>query len=959
MDELVIPIFSTNEMPYALISHHPLAIQTNRKIQNDREFHDLTKIPQSNMIDISQNGVIKALDYRPSKNDGIVIPRLLDITLHAYDKRQSMRDICGSEFKTNVEWMQWAIGDRMDIQPLKVEIDNEHTINHQLFNCNVKIRSKNVDTVYYDYYPLEDEMTKCNHTNLELMRSLTLLELYHVLQGAAYALKTNFEFIATAERESIARSYNDVGSRWVRLRQNQKIEYKGEAYDRFIANLVQVKVGGRCVDEIAGEMERLRMIKERWISNNRSGTVIYASELCTEFSAIGRKMTDTHEELKDEDGISRRFQIELDDIFSATRGENKNVLARQHPGADDDAKFYALVMIAASDTQQGRVWRTNPYPCLRGALIAAECKMGDVYYALRNVFQWSVRSTYHGMERNLENNRYIFSRINLFETNLSSGSKIIYWRYEEAAQIETTYDDGYICKSQEEVGEDEKLCKIDDGLYGEMRDEAIRSGWRQEDFKLHKILAGVNLLTIDFEKDAYITSNSDLVLPSYFDKWIKAPMFNARLRITNGEIQNEKNGDPWNKRVAEGTMKISAESLGYVLGRFYDLRMQFVEDVLNTRQRKSSALQYMRGLEDFTKLACYAGEQGICPHAGGAIYTFRRVALEIITNYERLNPMDHEGNEYQTYRHPTIDYSKLDDVLKMEDLSQLICFVFDSVFERRNRLREVGEARMIIFQIQNAIGEQRLDVLNREFPTFCVWFLKLRDVKLIRDLSVINFLPLLFLVRDNAAYRHRQWSVPMILYDEEIRLIPVEVGAYANRFGFKSFINFARFHPGDARKRQEASAFHKAYGSICYRYYIDTTISQGEVNVPVITTKLDTLRVHLAALCGGMSDSLVYTLPVTHPEKCLVLVIIGDNKLGPQIRSELAISRYRYSRQHIRGVVSICINEEGQPNVYSTGIVRHKICEKAVLKYRCKIILVKTPGYVFGNDELMTKLLNV
>nr|CAD2286089.1 VP2 [Bluetongue virus] len=956
MDELVIPVFSRQDMPYALISHHPLAIQTDRRIVNDREFHDLTKIPQSNMLDISQHGVVKALDYQPVRNDGIVVPRLLDITLHAYDKRHLIRNKHGSEFTTNVEWMRWAINDRMDIQPLKVEIDNEHTVNHQLFNCNVKVRSRNVDTVYYDYHPLEDEATRCNHTNLELMRSLTMVEMYHVLQGAAYALKTNFELIAVAERTNTSVAYNVV-ERSVGRQIGQGIGYNGSNYGKFMAGLVEVEVRGKCSDDISEEMRRLTEIKNKWVGSGRSGAVIYASDLCTEFSAIGRKMTDAHEEPKDEEGISRRFQIELDDMFSVTRMENKNILGQRNSKANDENKFYALIMIAASDTQMGRVWRTNPYPCLRGALIAAECVMGDVYYTLRNVFQWSVRSTYGGQERSLENNRYIFSRINLFETALSRGSNIIFWRYEEVAPIETTYDNGYICKPQQR--ENEKLCQIDEGRYVEMRNDVIQNGWRQESLKLHKILTSPNLLTIDFERDAYIAPNSDLILPDYFNKWINSPMFNARLRIANGEIGTEKGSDPWNNRVANGTMKVSAESLGYSLGRFYDLRLQFVEDVLNTRQTKSLALEHISRLEDFTKITHYAAGQKICPHAGGTMYTFRRIALEMITNYERLSPVEHRGYEHQTYRHPAIDYSKVDDVLKMEDLSQLICFIFDSIFERRNLLREIGEARMIIYRIQCANGERRHDVLKQEFPTFYEWFLKLQSVKLIRDLNVINFLPLLFLIRDNASYQHRQWSIPMILYDEEIRLIPVEVGAYANRFGFKSFFNFVRFHPGDARKKQDADEYHRAYGSICYHYYTNTMISQGEVNSSIIATKLDTLKVHLAALCGGLSDSLVYTLPIAHPERCLVLIIIGDDKIDSRIRSELVISRYRYSRQHIRGTVSISINEDGQLNVYSSGIVKHRICEKAVLRYRCKIILVRAPGYVFGNDELMTKLLNV
>nr|CAD2286108.1 VP2 [Bluetongue virus] len=956
MDELIIPIFSEPEMSYALISHYPLAIQTNRKIEEDREFHDLTKIPVSNMLDISQLGITKALSYRPARNDGIVVPRLLDITLRAYDKRRSMRDIRGLAFATDAEWMRWAIDDRMDIQPLKVEIDNYHSINHQLFNCNVKVKFRNVDTTYYDYHPLESEATKCSHTNLELMRTLTLIEMYHVLQGAAYALKTNLNLVAMAERSNREASYNDVGRRW-ELEQGTSVGYSGRAYEKFISGLVQVDVRGKCPDEIDSEIRQLTAIKNKWVRANRTGSEIYASELCSLFSTIGRKMTDMYEEPKDEEGLSQRFQIELDDMFSATRAENRNVLGQKHASADDDKRFYALIMIAASDVQQGRVWRTNPYPCLRGALIAAECVMGDVYYTLRTVFQWSVRHSYGGTERSLENNKYVFTRINLFETSLPRGSNIVHWRYEQIASIETTYDNGYICISQEKEGE--KLCKIDEVRYRVMRDEVMRSGWRQESLKLHTILTNPNLLTIDFEKDAYIAPNSDLILPDYFGVWIHSPMFHARLQIANGQIQTEKNSDPWNKRVEHGTMKTAAESMGYVLGRFYDLRLQFVEDVLNTRQTKSSVFRHLCSLEDFSTLTDYTKDENICPHAGGTMYTFRKAALEIITNYERLSPIDHKGYEHQTYLHPAVDYARLEYVLKMEDMSQLICYIFDSIFERRNRLREVGKARRIIYLIQNMTGKRRHDVLKQEFPTFYDWFTKLLNVEFIRDLNVINFLPLLFLVRDNASYQHRQWSIPMILFDEEIKLIPVEVGAYANRFGFKSFFNFTRFHPGDARKGHEADEFHRSFGLICYNYYTNTTISQGKVNVPVITTKLDTLKVHLAALCGGLSDSVVYTLPITHPERGLVLIIIGDDKIDPRIRSELVTGRYRYSRRHIRGVVSICIDRDGRPRVYSSGIAKHKVCEKAILKYRCKAILIKTPGYVFGNDELMTKLLNV
>nr|QGW56796.1 VP2 protein [Bluetongue virus] len=957
MEEFIIPVYSSRDMSLALLAQYPLVIQLDAIMADIGDDHNLALIPELNMIDISKLGIVDALNYRPARNDGVVVPRLLDITLYAYDRRKSLRTNRHTEFTTDASWMKWAIEDRLDVQPLKILIDDHHFINHQLFNCNVRAKFGNVDTIYYDLHPLETKEKKCNHANVELMRSLTMVEMFHILQGATYALKPNYILTAKAERQDVRHSFERVDRRWYSVTPNARIENRGIEYDKFLSGLVEVSIIGRCPNEIEGEFGQLRAVKDKWIAAGYQGNVVYALELCNILSTIGRKMLNMHEEPIDEEGISLRFQQEIDDVFSLANRENVAVRNVQTI-ASDEKKFFALIVIAATDVNRGRIWRTNPYPCLRGALIAAECVLGDVYFAMRRVFKWSVRPTYGTNERQLEDNKYVYSRINLFESDLPVDHEVIHWHYELLAPIETTYDNGCLCTADR--GEDDLLCKIDDEAYKLMFDEAIRIGWQQHTFKLYKMLTSPNLLTIDFERDAYVGSDSSLVMPDYYDKWIRSPMFNARLRLKKVRLNADRTSDPWNDRVAGGTLKPSTESLGYVLGRFYDLRLQFIDGGLSVKQQQSAVFEYMGAREDFSKLTHYErGERNICPHAGGTLYIMRRVALEMVSSYEKLSPEYHIGHEHTTYTHPSVNYMHLERVFEMEDLTQLICYVIDYVFERRNSLREVGEARRIVYLIQNATGVRRHDVLNQAFPHFFARFLKLRNVETVCDLNVVNFLPLLLLVRDNASYQHKQWSIPMILYDRTIKLIPVEVGAHANRFGFRSFFSYVRFHPGDAFKRQGADASHKKIGSICFTYYTETTISQGAVDIPVITTKMDSLRVHLAALCGGISDSLVYALPVAHPQKCIVLIIIGDEKLDPYIRSELVVSKYRYSRQHIQGTVSICMYKNGQFKVHTTGIAKHRICEKTILKFRCKTILVKTPGYVFGNDELMTKLLNI
>nr|AKV60637.1 VP2 [Bluetongue virus 24] len=955
MEEFVIPVYSENEIPYTLLNRYLLAIRTDVKIDDVEKKHNVIKIPDSDMIDIPKISIVDALSYRPTRNDGIVVPRLLDITLRAYDDRKATKNAKGVEFMTNAKWMKWAIDDRMDIQPLKVTFDDHYSVNHQLFNCIVKAKPANADTIYYDYYPLESKIKKCNHTNLDMLRSLTTMEMYHILQGAAYGLKSTYELKAHAERENTGESY-PIGERLLQIPRGTKIGSRGEPYNKFVAGLVKVTIKGKVPAEIREEMNQLNRIKEEWKSASHDRSRIRALELCKLLSTIGRKMLDAKEEPKDEMDLSTRFQFKLDEKFTKTDSEHINIFGAGGP-ATDDGRFYALIAIAATDTQKGRVWRMNPYPCLRGAIIAAECELGDVYFTLRQVYSWSLRPEYAQKEKPLEVNKYVFNRINLFDSDLTVGDQIIHWRYELYPPVETTYDDGYLCGSDRE--DDELLCEVDEEKYKKMFENMIEGGWDQERFKLHSILTDPNLLTIDFEKDAYLNSRSELVFPEYFDKQINSPMFNAKLRLAHGEIATRRANDPWNNRAVHGYIKTSTESLGYALGSYYDLRLQLFGDALSLEQRQSAVFEHLNKQDDFFTLTGYAKDQVVCPHSGGAFYTFRRVALEILSNYEKLTPDLHEGLEHQTYTHPKINEYFNRFVLDMRDFSQLICFVFDHFFERHEQLRDVAEARRLVYLIQKTDGPERLNVLQRNFPNFFQRFMNLKDVKYIYDLNVVNFLPLLFLIQDNISYWHRQWSVPVILYGDIIRLIPVEVGAYANRFGMKSFFNFTRFHPGDSKKKQNADDTHKEFGLVCFEYYAKTKISQGGVDISVVTTKMDTLKVHLASLCSGIADSIVYTLPVAHPKKCVVLIVIGDDNVDMQIRSEQAISRYYYSRRHIAGVVSICISQDGGLKVYSTGIVKHRICEKSILKYKCKVVLVRMPGYVFGNDELMTKLLNV
>nr|ASW41132.1 VP2 [Bluetongue virus] len=961
MDELGIPIYKRG-FPEHLLHGYEFTIDSSTKIQSVGGRHDVTKLPEMNAYDIKSENMRTALWYNPVRNDGFVLPRVLDITLRGYDGRRAVIDSSKHKsFHTDERWVQWMMKDSMDAQPLKVGLDDRtQKIAHSLHNCVVKIDSKKADTMSYHIEPIEDSLKGCLHTRTMLWNHLVRVEMSHAAQEIAYTLKPTYDIVVHAERRDRSQPFQPGDQTLINFGRGQKVQMNHNSYEKMVEGLAHLVIRGKTPELIRDEITKLDEICNRWIHSRHDPGEIKAYELCKVLSTVGRKMLDQEKEPADEADLSIRFQEAIDNKFRRHDSERLKIFEHRNQRRDED-RFYILLMIAASDTFNTRVWWSNPYPCLRGTLIASETKLGDVYSMMRSWYDWSVRPTYTPYERSREQEKYIYGRVNLFDYVAEPGTRIIHWEYKLNQQTkDITYEQGNPCDLFPD--DDEAIVtKFDDVAYGQMVSDLINGGWDQERFKMHKILKPQgNVLTIDFEKDAKLTSNEGVVMPEYFDKWIIAPMFNAKLRIKHGELAERRNDDPMVKRTLSPIAFDPIVLQRLTLARFYDIRPAIMGQALSRQQEQSTYDEKISKIEGYAEILQRRGIVQIpkkpCPTVT-AQYTLERYALFLINILEQH--IIQSTDEDVMYSHPRVDYKLEVHGESIIDISQIVVFVFDFLFERRRTVRGVYESRYMVTRIRDAQGQNRINVITEFFPTFGYHLSRIKEATIIQEIMYLNFLPLFFLVSDNIIYTHKQWSIPLFLYAHELKVIPLEVGSYNDRCSLVSYIEYMVFFPSKAFRTSKLDEVQPKIAREVLKYYINTKIFEGGVNLNVVTTKQLLYETYLASICGGLSDGIVWYLPITHPNKCIVAIEVSDERVPASIRASHIKFRFPLSVKHLKGIVIIQVDEEGKFTVYSEGIVSHRVCKKNLLKYMCDIVLLKFSGHVFGNDEMLTKLLNV
>nr|QHJ68637.1 VP2 protein [Bluetongue virus] len=959
MDEFAIPIVHGRVIPYDLVRSYDIVVDLDVRIDEEGDKHDTTKIPEAYMCDVPNIAMQDANSAILGRNDGYALPRILDVSIAAYDTRKGYWKYRGIEKMTNQTWLKWAIKDFMDVQPLKVDLaDLEGKVRYDMFNCSARIDAKKAEAIYYGWAAQEVVNKGCNHAKSEMFQHVVRCELLNCSQESAYILKPTQKIEPLAEKNDLGERLGPGSNNLINMRRGDTFRMGTDQYNRMLQGWYRVKVKGQIPDMVREEMAELVKIRDRWkvAKNPRE---IKSLELCKLLSTIGRRMYNMYEEPKDEEAVSLRFQWNLDEIFKTDNREHVNIAVNKN-GRTDDERFFALIMIAATDTNRGRIWWSNMFSCLRGALIASETQFGDVYKMLRVRFEWSVRNEYSPQaDVARQNENYVYARVNLFDLVADPATSVIHWEYKLDKPFKTCYSDGHQC--DEYPDEYDLICSFDEAKYSEMVQRIIEGGWDHKNFKHYKILKEAsNVLTIDFEKDAKLNESSEMNLPYYFNKDIAAPMFRCVLKVCETSISERHNLDPAISRTMKPMRAKAADLLDYSLGSYYETRSGVMGRTLTTTQKQSDMYKMVQDEDDYLSLMVGRGVTdkfaNPCPITTACQYALQKTSVMIFSRVEHYFE-EYLKDDKVEYLSPSLNLEWVEITSRITDISQLIVLTFDVFFEGRRQVRTIDESRFILYQIRARKGMDRLSYIKDLFPQLYGWWVSPEPTY--GHAQKLNLLPLLFIIGDNFIYEHRQWSYPVILVSHKLRFVPVELGAYYNRFGLTSLFSYLVFHVGKSKYGLELDEAEKKVLQAAKDYYAVATISEGGINTHSTMTKDPIYQVYLSTICGGLLDSLIYLMPITHPVKSIIMVIINDGRGSASDCVRRATRRLRYIQRHIRGSVVVSVLRDGVINTYSEGIAKAMLCEKSVLKYNYKVVLVKVKGYVFGHDEMLTKLLNV
>nr|CAE51153.1 VP2 protein [Bluetongue virus 22] len=932
------------------IMRYPVIVDLKECVADRRNKTDVSKLEEIKGVCVRSEGVRVALTSRPDPLSHVITPSALNVLIQAYDRkhkvslRKRFEDDQGVTEYDLDSWVKKRLEEQADLQAVYHTIDaNRGKLKFKTLMGTIRWDSNYAETVGYDYAPVSK--AGCNHGNEDPLYDFILSGAFQVSKTAGYTLKQTYRLtVRTEVRENNKNELvvNEIYTPGV-VRGEQIRDMKSVAYTRFRDGWIRAIIQPQIVEELRASKDALDRISNEWYSSRNTPDVV---EICRIVSSIGRRMWNSEETPVDDAMRSRVFQEKLRLLFRVGNSEYDTIQSISS-GQTDLKKFYALLAIAATDSYRWRIWWSNPYPCLRGTIIACEMEWGDVYKTLRSTFRWSLRPEYaNRSEIDREKKAYPYQRINLFESKLTPGTRIINWLVTRVPLEKPDISTGRVCMTSTES---DYILKIDDARYKQMISQIIERGWEKEQLKFEKIVQDDgNVFKMEFEKDACMDEKSHLVMPYYYDKEIHCPIYHQKIKITEAQIANEWSDDPWVNRVVSGYLGDHVETYGLGYNHIFDTRVPLKGNLLEQEQEISSYHEHLRSDESrrMTLIARCESFQN------------KAIRMLFIAIYKKL--IHHiPKEEYATREEELIQYISM--VERVRSWDQFIVFIFDFFFENRKGIRTMEEATQLAKSIRGSVGAMRWTIFSNSFPTSYRLMKQILVAKKWGDCYIMNFLPLLICGGTSISYLHREWSYPMIVtFEDGIKIVPTMVGRSLPQGSLGEWVSFISFFMGTVHEKIKVKEDELEVLRRCVEFYRDVKMVDVIKDTPVRMTKYITCDLAFGSGCGGISESISFILPVTHPNRSLVIFVISDDKLSPSQHAARAKRRFKGTCQYIDDVIVLQMKRPGLVgSVWSEKHSKIKVCRRNFLNYDHKVILTKFAGLVYGNYELLTKLANL
>ncbi|AGX00988.1 outer capsid [Wallal virus] len=820
----------------------------------------------------------------------------------------------------------------------------------------------------------------CNHEMSNLVDQLYLMGLFHVRHNPYYYVPwEEFIFIEKSKNIDDEKVTSIVGQ----YDKNRKLQ---DVYEKY-----------KLTPRFKQTSEKMFGLKASWDVENAHNTHLtrfwdqpkvhlVKKEVCDQLVDALRKVADdlkVNFEMSDTPGICERFSRILSETFQL------DIYAGSAYKQIHRRKKFAANLVRAADQMCGTKLNPNTREkCLQGVYQVASALLGPIYTKMKSEMGYDVNSMLKSYNegknkeklfRILKNNQKmtLLQRKNVYVDFPMGRHQGLTWinTYQHKS-VKINMEEGVPYTYCDEEDENLMCTSFNDEYYYLYMDALLeREEWDDQIDDVGSLLNEEgNILHYDIASDFYITESGELHLADYYRKRI---IFNLvrghEFECIDTYSEGYNIAHKGSKRLDNDQIFFGIDGLFKMgmcrfdstsLGEGKTLARPKFEDIAGGIMAQCA--EYMSGKDWFISRFCKrmecrekSEELAWCNSFTTPRFMIWEYAIFLYTIFKNYAPVIVRKMRTRKFEsvYPDIDTEEIPEIIfEIRHISQIPIMLIDVLCENRERLRNEHECVRILLEIQSVKMERRHLILKKVFPSL---------VNYLREptpsgMLMINFLPLLLTFGLAVTSKCSKRVVPITYCDEaKMRILPITITDYEGSGNFLNWVVYlTKFYGIKQHETMTVSDELKMIHPWIINYYLRVDFLDKPENVIELSTKRQLVEMWLGQRCGGVSEGLIFIRSSHFPSRGFVAISINDGLVPTNLRFKRVRERFSGSEDTMVGVVCVEVLDDAV-RVFAEGKVEARILKRIFWGVQHDVIIIKSKGRVFGNELMVTKLMNI
>nr|AGZ91908.1 outer capsid protein VP2 [Changuinola virus] len=711
-------------------------------------------------------------------------------------------------------------------------------------------------------------------------------------------------------------------------------------------------------------------------------------KLCKFFSQYSRDRPNDQIVFKDDPDICEKFKKSINQLFNLGKANEQAAIDRihregwtVHPISKEAfhninnmqrpsyEKNIAKLAILISQIYGGYVDHKCPIHVLRGGMMFADSCFGNTYSLLKKKFNWDIYKAEHRMGWNVPKaNMKIrpLTRMNVYTNKFIKGRAGVCWNIHWNSEVKVDPIMGYP-HFKEEINITQSYFVTDhvNTYYQKMLNA---EKWEEIDLSIEDLInLESRFYSKDISKDFYLDDKGLLVTPSYYGEQIYYNIISScnYKCVSTATYRTTEDKNEFKHTAAQRLLV--PDNWFYPFQNEYDMALITEGRAIYTTQQARGRLErtytdtYSRNkdFQNYINITEKDIVDNVCPITYSSMYIPWRFYVMLFSLYINFMPV-HVRNSVQHNDISIYPYIQTYDIdYKCSSVYSAIYNVFKYAYNAKNLKNERDVYHFLRFY-QSAKGEIKLQMIKNNIPVMYDLITNHTGTN-VDEYFVINFLFLLNCVNINSQLNQDSFLPICYCRSSNILLTSIKISKNMRKnFSSHYFPYLSRFFGIQQHKkwRNTNELLFNIRGK-AIQYYIGEIIISIPPELSINQTKSQNIAMWVGSKCGGVSEALLFFQAITYPRAAYILILLGDDAMNYDDMIREIRSNYQTSFNSCKGIVLCQIKDDLIVDYKIIGTIKARKMNRIFWGLSHEMLLIKSPGDIFGNVHIVTKLMNI